>query len=77
MENIIRERRMRSTRHMMRMDQESMTTAAVRLIPPNGKRKPDRPRSNWIQTVMENTKRGEPDGYKFLSWQSTKRPGRS
>ena len=42
----------------MRMDQESITKAAVRWIPPNGKRKPGRPRIDWIQTVKEDMKRG-------------------
>jgi len=41
----------------MRMNQESITKAVVRWIPPNGKRKPGRPRTDWIQTVNEGIKR--------------------
>jgi len=28
------------------------------MIPPNGKRKPGRPRTDWIQTAKEDMKRG-------------------
>jgi len=30
----------------------------MRWIPPNGKRKPGRPKIDWIRTVKENIKRG-------------------
>jgi len=57
MENIIRERRLRWAGHVMRMDQGSIPKAAVRWTPTNGKRKPGRPRTDWIQTVREDLKR--------------------
>jgi len=46
------------TGHVLRMDQESITKAAMRWIIPNGKRKPGRPEINWIQALKEDIKRG-------------------
>jgi len=42
----------------LRMDQESITKAAVRWIPQNGKRQPGHPKFYLIQTVKEDIKRG-------------------
>jgi len=57
-ENIIRQRTMRYTEHVLRMKQESITKAVVRWIPPNGKRKPGRSKIDKTQTVTEDIKRG-------------------
>jgi len=51
MENIIRERRW--TGHFLRVDQESITKAAVRWIQSYGKRKPGHPKIDRIQTVKD------------------------
>jgi len=49
---------MRWTRHVLRMDLESITKATVRWIPPHGKRKPGCPKFNWIPILKEDIKRG-------------------
>jgi hypothetical protein len=58
MENIIRVRRLRWTGHVMRMDEEATTREAVMWTPTFGRRKPGRPRIDWIQTVKQDMKRG-------------------
>ena len=42
----------------MRMNQSSITQAAVRWLPVNQKRGRGRPKIDWIQTVKDDMKRG-------------------
>ena len=50
-ENIIRERKKTAVDRTRLMNQDSITKAAVKWIPPKGKRKPGHPNIYWIQTV--------------------------
>jgi len=58
LEDIVRERRMRWTGHVMRMDCDRIARAAVIWTPKCGRRRPGRPRTDWTQTVKQDIKRG-------------------
>ena len=58
LEDIIRERRLRWTGHVMRMAQDRIAKEAVNWVPPHGKRRPGRPRTDWQQTVKQDISRG-------------------
>jgi len=60
----------------MRMDQESMTKAAVRWIPLNGK-KTGRPKIDGYKQWRKTQREEESVWRRYLSWHSTERPGRS
>jgi len=62
---------------MMRMDRESITKSAVKWIPPNGKRKLGHPKTDWMQTVKEDRKRGGVSWEKIPELAVDGRPGMS
>ena len=63
LEDIIRERRLRWTGHVMRMEQNRIAKEAVNWVPALGKRRPGRPRTDWQQTVKPDISR------RGISWE--------
>ena len=58
LEDIIRERRLRWTGHVMRMAQDRIARESVNWVPAHGKRRPGRPHTDWQQTVKQDISRG-------------------
>ena len=58
LENIIRERRLRWAGHVMRMDPQRIARQALDWKPPESRRRPGRPRSNWQQSVTQDIIQG-------------------
>jgi len=62
---IIKERRLRWLGHVMRMDDNRLPRQAVHWDISGSKRKPGRPRKNWIDTIQQDLKSID------MTWQVT------
>ena len=59
LEDIIRERRLRWAGHIWRMPNDALARTALNWTPAGCKRKPGRPRMDWIQTVKQDIARAD------------------